>query len=88
LDEGLVLTSDSRTNAGIDNVSTYSKMFRYETVPDRSIVIMSAGNLATTQCVIEQVRRDIREGNSSLNNNFLFGAFGGEGKEESNSSSV
>jgi predicted proteasome-type protease len=51
-------------------------------------VIMSAGNLATTQCVIEQVRRDIREGNSSLNNNFLFGAFGGEGKEESNSSSV
>lgn len=61
LDEGLVLTSDSRTNAGIDQVSTYSKMHRCETTPDRSIVILSAGNLATTQGVIEQVQRDIRE---------------------------
>lgn len=61
LDDGLVLTSDSRTNAGIDQVSTYSKMFRFETTQDRSIVILSAGNLATTQCVIEQLKRDIRE---------------------------
>ncbi|MEZ5450639.1 MAG: proteasome-type protease [Thiolinea sp.] len=61
LDEGLVLTSDSRTNAGIDNVSTYSKMNICETNPDRFIVILSAGNLATTQSVIEQLRRDIRE---------------------------
>ena len=61
LDEGLVLTSDSRTNAGIDNVSTYSKMNICETNPDRFIVILSAGNLATTQSVIEQIRRDIRE---------------------------
>ena len=61
LDDGLVLTSDSRTNAGIDQVSTYSKMFRFETQADRSIVILSAGNLATTQCVIEQLNRDIRE---------------------------
>jgi putative proteasome-type protease len=61
LNEGLVLTSDSRTNAGIDQVSTYSKMFRMETTEDRSLVLMSAGNLATTQCVIEQLDRDIRE---------------------------
>lgn len=61
LDKGLVLTSDSRTNAGIDQVSTYSKMFRFETTTDRSMVVMSAGNLATTQCVIEQLNRDIRE---------------------------
>ncbi len=61
LDEGLVLTSDSRTNAGIDNVSTYSKMNVCETHSDRFIVIMSAGNLATTQSVIEQIRRDIRD---------------------------
>lgn len=61
LKEGLVLTSDSRTNAGIDQVSTYSKMFRFETTADRSLVVMSAGNLATTQCVIEQITRDIRE---------------------------
>lgn len=61
LDAGLVLTSDSRTNAGIDQVSTYSKMTRFETHADRSLVLMSAGNLATTQFVIEQIHRDIRE---------------------------
>lgn len=68
LDQGLVLTSDSRTNAGIDQVSTYSKMFRFETTADRNIIIMSAGNLATTQCVIEQLNRDIRE-HSDINLN-------------------
>ncbi|MBU0655087.1 MAG: proteasome-type protease [Gammaproteobacteria bacterium] len=62
LDAGLVLTSDSRTNAGIDNVSTYSKMHRCITTPDRMLVIMSAGNLATTQSVIQQIRRDVQEG--------------------------
>lgn len=68
LDKGLVLTSDSRTNAGIDQVSTYSKMFRFDTKSDRCIVVMSAGNLATTQCVIEQLNRDLREDNKlSLN---------------------
>jgi putative proteasome-type protease len=61
LEQGLVLTSDSRTNAGIDQVSTYSKMFRFEGASDRSLVLLSAGNLATTQCVIEQVQRDVRE---------------------------
>lgn len=63
LDQGLVLTADSRTNAGIDQVSTYSKMFRFDTNADRSMVVMSAGNLATTQCVIEQLNRDLREDN-------------------------
>ncbi|WP_026155023.1 proteasome-type protease [Thiolinea disciformis] len=61
LDAGLVLTSDSRTNAGIDHVSTYSKMNVCDTNPDRFIVLMTAGNLATTQSVVEQLRRDMRE---------------------------
>ncbi|MGR8933571.1 MAG: peptidase [Gammaproteobacteria bacterium] len=61
LDEGLVLTSDSRTNAGIDNVSTYAKMHIFATNEDRKLVLLSAGNLATTQAVIEQLRRDKRE---------------------------
>ncbi|KKN64914.1 hypothetical protein LCGC14_0486730 [marine sediment metagenome] len=63
LKEGLVLTSDSRTNAGIDQVSTYSKMARFETAPDRKIIVLSAGNLATSQAVIEQLKRDIIEQN-------------------------
>ncbi|WP_020558496.1 hypothetical protein [Thiofilum flexile] len=61
LTDGLVFTSDSRTNAGIDNVSTYSKMHVFETNPDRFLVLMSAGNLGTTQGVLQQLRRDIVE---------------------------
>ncbi|MGR8980279.1 MAG: peptidase [Gammaproteobacteria bacterium] len=61
VDEGLVLTSDSRTNAGIDNVSTYGKMHVFDTQEDRKLVLLSAGNLATTQAVVEQLRRDKRE---------------------------
>ena len=61
LDAGVVLTSDSRTNAGIDQVSTYSKMFDFKTDADRVMVLLSAGNLATTQFVVEQIKRDIRE---------------------------
>ncbi|MGR9100378.1 MAG: peptidase, partial [Gammaproteobacteria bacterium] len=66
LNEGLVLTSDSRTNAGIDNVSTHSKMHQFSVGADRKIVLLSAGNLATTQSVVEQLRRDIKE-NSKTN---------------------
>ena len=58
LKEGLVLVSDSRTNAGIDNVSTYGKMHAFDTTSDRKIVLLSAGNLATTQAVLEQLHRD------------------------------
>lgn len=61
LKEGLVLTSDSRTNAGIDNVSIYSKMYVFTTASDRTLVLLSAGNLATTQAVIDQLRRDRKE---------------------------
>ncbi|MGR9114603.1 MAG: peptidase [Gammaproteobacteria bacterium] len=58
LNEGLVLISDSRTNAGIDNVSTYGKMHAFNTADDRKVVLLCAGNLATTQAVLEQLRRD------------------------------
>lgn len=61
LDAGIVLTSDSRTNAGIDNVSTYSKMHVCKSNSDRFLVILSAGNLATTQGVIQQITRDVDE---------------------------
>ena len=61
LDEGLVFCSDSRTNAGPDRVSTYSKMHRFCVPHDRSLVILTAGNLATSQAVIAQLQRDIEE---------------------------
>jgi len=52
LHEGLVLASDSRSNAGVDQVVRVSKMNLMPPAKDRLIVIQSAGNLATTQAVI------------------------------------
>ena len=49
---GLVFMSDTRTNSGIDNISTFRKMFIFEEPGERCITIMTAGNLATTQSVI------------------------------------
>lgn len=61
VDAGLVFCSDSRTNAGIDQVSTYSKMHRFGVDGQRQFVIMSAGNLGTTQATINRIKRDIKE---------------------------
>lgn len=58
---GLVFVSDSRTNAGVDNVSTYSKMHVFGNPGERQFVLLSAGNLATTQGVISQVKKDIEQ---------------------------
>lgn len=52
LDRGLVFMSDTRTNAGLDNVSTFRKMFSFEVPGERAITLLAAGNLATTQAVI------------------------------------
>lgn len=68
INEGLILVSDSRTNAGIDNVSTHGKMHAFASHPDRKIVLLSAGNLATTQAVLEQMHRDkIKEAKVNIN---------------------
>ena len=61
LDEGLVFCSDSRTNAGADRVSTYSKMHRFAVQGDRSLILLTAGNLATSQAVVSQIQRDLQE---------------------------
>ena len=53
LKAGLVMLSDSRTNAGVDNISTYCKMTIWENPGERVIVAMSAGNLAITQSAIQ-----------------------------------
>ena len=52
LDEGVVLASDSRTNAGIDRVSTFRKMFTFEQPGERFFALLTAGNLSLTQGVI------------------------------------
>jgi putative proteasome-type protease len=63
LTDGVVLASDSRTNAGVDNFATFCKMTVFERVGDRVIVLLSSGNLAGTQAVISVLRQrgDVRD---------------------------
>ena len=53
LNAGLVFLTDSRTNAGVDNISTFRKMIVYERRGDRFMVLLSAGNLSIAQSVRE-----------------------------------
>lgn len=65
LAEGLVFASDSRTNAGFDQISTFRKMHVFEKPGERELVLLSAGNLATSQSVISLLER--RAGTSEHN---------------------
>jgi putative proteasome-type protease len=59
VNDGLIFASDSRTHAGVDYASVYSKMHRFELDDDRLLVLLAAGSLATTQAVLNQIRRDL-----------------------------
>lgn len=56
---GLVMAADSRTNAGVDYISTYQKLFNFSQPGDRVILICTAGNLAITQSVLTALKRDL-----------------------------
>jgi putative proteasome-type protease len=60
-DEGLVFAADTRTSASFDDVRVYRKMHVFEYPGDRVFVIMSAGNLATTQLTIARLMRDAED---------------------------
>jgi putative proteasome-type protease len=57
LNDGIVLGSDSRTHAGVDNFATFCKMTVFERPGDRVIVLLSSGNLAGTQAVISVLKQ-------------------------------
>ena len=59
--DGLVFCSDSRTNAGPDMLSSYSKMHIFNPSNDRMFVILAAGNLATTQSIISRIEFELEE---------------------------
>lgn len=61
-EQGLVFCSDSRTNAGFDNISIYSKMHTFVWPGERTFALLSAGNLATTQSVVKRLWSDIENG--------------------------
>jgi putative proteasome-type protease len=57
LTEGIVLASDSRTHAGVDNFAMFCKMTVFERPGDRAIVLLSSGNLAATQAVVSVLKQ-------------------------------
>jgi putative proteasome-type protease len=66
LNQGLVFLSDSRTNAGVDQISTFRKMIVFERPGDRVLVMMTAGNLAVSQSVRQLVEERITEDGRSI----------------------
>ena len=67
LEEGLVFAADSRTNAGVDYVTTYGKMHVFQPSADRVFVLLSAGSLATSQEVLHRLRRDLDDARATKN---------------------
>ena len=57
--DGIIIASDSRTNAGLDNVNIYSKMYTYD-VGDRTVIIVTSGNLGTSQAVFKSIDTDLK----------------------------
>ena len=68
VDDGIVFAADTRTNAGVDYVSSHRKLHVFQPAPDRTFVLLSAGNLATTQEVLDRLDRDLArtDGGESL----------------------
>jgi putative proteasome-type protease len=65
LEEGIIFASDSRTNAGLDNIAKFCKMMVFERPGDRVIVLLSSGNLAGTQAVISVLNQRCAAGNGT-----------------------
>lgn len=61
VDAGIVMLSDTRTNAGVDNIATFHKMSVFETPGERAIALMVAGNLSITQSILGLLRQELRE---------------------------
>lgn len=68
LKDGLVLASDSRTHAGVDNFAKFCKMTVFERAGDRVLILLSSGNLAGTQAVISVLkqRSEVTDGSPNL----------------------
>ncbi|WP_230841638.1 proteasome-type protease [Gloeobacter morelensis] len=66
MEAGLVLAADSRTNAGVDYVSSYRKVFDFSMPGERVVFILTSGNLSITQSVINLLRQDLHKEGESL----------------------
>ena len=61
LDAGMVLLSDTRTNAGLDNIAVYRKTFTFENPGEKVVAILTAGSLSVTQTTIAQLEEAITD---------------------------
>jgi putative proteasome-type protease len=66
LDAGLVMMADTRTNAGVDNISSYRKLHVLADEPDRQVFAATAGNLSVTQTAISMIREGLPFGEGPL----------------------
>ena len=66
LEDGLVMLADTRTNAGIDHISTFGKLHLFANSGERVIALMSAGNLAISQSVVSILAEGSQEGDETL----------------------
>ena len=68
LNRGLVFISDTLTNAGIDNINTNKKMFNWHKKNEKCIVLLTSGNLATSQATINLINEGIEDFENNENN--------------------
>ncbi|TXK65842.1 peptidase [Alkalisalibacterium limincola] len=61
LDDGLVMLADTRTNAGVDNISSFAKLQVFSTPGDRMIATMTAGSLAVSQAVMNLIQEGVQD---------------------------
>lgn len=72
LNSGLVFAGDSRTNAGVDLVATYRKLFTFSNNSTHAFTVLSSGNLATTQALVEEINRSTNLVDGLFTDNSLF----------------
>lgn len=73
LKDGLVMLSDTRTNAGVDNIATYRKLYIHEEPGERVIAMASSGNLSITQSVLSLINEGLVGPNSDQPETFANG---------------
>ena len=68
LEEGMILASDSRTHAGVDNFASFCKMTVFERPGDRVVVLLSSGDLAGTQAVVSVLKQrgEVKDGPANI----------------------
>ncbi len=71
LKRGLVMAADTRTNAGLDNISTFRKLQTFEVAGERVFIMMSAGNLAVTQAVVAMLEEEFEHPDEDDENSSL-----------------